>query len=71
MLFRRSSDLEAVFFRELTETGKTAYDEFWDHECAMRAIAEREAFIEGYRMGVRMILASISDRDSSFFSTIP
>ena len=55
---------ENKFWAELSQEGKRAYDEHGYKLAALNSIAECDAFVQGFRLGARIILDVIGDYDT-------
>ena len=55
-LVKAGSGYEDLFFSELSPDGKKAYDEFWKIEDSRVDISECDAFIKGFRLGMKIML---------------
>lgn len=60
-LVETESAYEEIFLSELSAEGKKAYDEFWKVEDSRIDISECDAFIKGFRMGMKIILEVLDD----------
>ena len=66
-VLRDNANKDQAFSKTLTEEQRKAYDEIYNGQMELLAIAEEEAFILGYRIGVRLILDVIGKYDSQFY----
>ena len=60
-VLRDNAGKDQAFSQTLTEEQRKAYDEIYNGQMELLAIAEEEAFILGYRIGVRLILDATGD----------
>lgn len=44
------------FLKELSSSGKDAFDHYYDKSIDLQSIAERDSFIRGVRIGARFVL---------------
>ena len=55
-LVEAGSGYEDILLSELSPDGKKAYDEFWKIEDSRVDISECDAFIKGFRLGMKIML---------------
>ncbi len=63
-LARQANETAGIFYQELSEVGKKAYDAHSTQESKLADISECDSFIRGFRLGARMILDVVGDYDS-------
>ena len=51
---------------ELTEEGKAHFDAYRDAQIELSVVAEKEVFIEAFRLGARMMLDVVGDYKGQF-----
>ena len=51
---------------ELTEEGKVHFDAYRDAQIELSVVAEKEVFIEAFRLGARMMLDVVGDYKGQF-----
>ena len=51
---------------ELTEKGKAHFDAYRDAQIELSVVAEKEVFIEAFRLGARMMLDVVGDYNGQF-----
>ena len=51
---------------ELTEEGKAHFDAYRDAQIELSVVAEKEVFIEAFRLGARMMLDVVGDYQGQF-----
>ena len=51
---------------ELTEEGKAHFDAYKDAQIELSVVAEKEVFIEAFRLGARMMLDVVGDYKGQF-----
>ena len=51
---------------ELTEEGKAHFDAYRDAQIELSVVAEKEVFIEAFRLGARMMLDVVGDYNGQF-----
>ena len=60
---------EEILNRTLDGKGKEAYEKFCDYRNEIASYAEEESFINGFRLGARIIMESFYENDG-FFSAL-
>ena len=55
---------EDGFWKELSAEGKEAYDRYIYKQSDLNTISECDAFVQGFRLGARIILDVIGDYDT-------
>lgn len=63
-VLRASNEVESKFWEELSQEGKKAYDAHTDLLNELNSIAECDAFVQGFRLGARLILDVIGEYDT-------
>ena len=63
-MVRQANETADIFYQELSEVGKKAYDAHSTQESKLADISECESFIRGFRLGARIILDVVGDYDS-------
>ena len=63
-MVRQANETADIFYQELSEVGKKAYDAHSTQESKLADISECDSFIRGFRLGARMILDVVGDYDS-------
>ena len=63
-LVKQANKTAYIFYQELSEVGKKAYDAHSTQESQLADISECDSFIRGFRLGARMILDVVGDYDS-------
>lgn len=63
-LAAEAADIERVFHAELSAEGKQAYDAFVSKQTQMFSIEIRDMFITGYRLGMKLLLAALTEFDT-------
>ena len=63
-LTKQASESEELFYRELSPSGKKAFDQYYNLHLQLSDISERDSFIRGYRLGARMLLDVIGQYDA-------
>ena len=63
-LERETGFLEAAFRSELSAEGKQAYDAFIKKQVEMMELSECDIFIKGFRLGMGLLLAGLTEYDS-------
>ena len=63
-MVRQANEAADIFYQELSEVGKKAYDAHSTQESKLADISECDSFIRGFRLGARMILDVVGDYDS-------
>lgn len=53
---------------ELTEKGKTHFDAYRQAQVDLSMIAEREVFIEAFRLGARLVLDIVGEYHGNFYT---
>ena len=52
---------------ELTENGKSHFDAYRDAQVELSLVAEREVFIEAFRLGARLVLDIVGEYQGCFW----
>ena len=65
-LLQENTELEHIFCETLTAEQKKAYNDIYGGQVRMMSISEEEAFIQGFRIGSRMLLDVIEDYKGQF-----
>lgn len=65
-IIHENAELEQAFCKTLTSEQNKTYDEIYGGQIRMMAIAEEEAFIQGFRIGAGMLLDVIEDYKGQF-----
>jgi len=63
-IMKEAGKEEDKFWSELSEEGKRAYDEHCYKMSEMSSISECDAFVQGFRLGARIILDVIGEYDT-------
>ena len=63
-MVRQANETADIFYQELSEVGKKAYDAHSTQESKLADISECDSFIRGFRLGARIILDVVGDYDS-------
>ena len=63
-LTQQAAENEELFYRELSPSGKKAFDQYYNLRLQLSNISERDSFIRGYRLGARMLLDVIGQYDA-------
>ena len=53
---------------ELTEEGKAHFDAYRDAQIELSVVAEKEVFIEAFRLGARLVLDIVGDYRGNFYT---
>ena len=65
-LLQENTRLEDAFCGTLTAEQKKAYNDIYGGQVRMMSISEEEAFIQGFRIGARMLLDVFEDYKGEF-----
>ena len=65
-LLQENTELEHTFCETLTAEQKKTYNDIYGGQVRMMSISEEEAFIQGFRIGSRMLLDVIEDYKGQF-----
>lgn len=65
-LAERLEEEYAQFARELSDEGLAHFQAFGDVDLSMHAIEAEDSFIEGFRLGARIMLAVLGDYRGQF-----
>jgi hypothetical protein len=60
-------DEEDKVTAELTEIGKPHFEAYRQAQIELSAVAEREVFIEAFRLGARLVLDIVSEYQGNFW----
>lgn len=63
-LSQKTTELQNLFYKELSPDGKKTFNEYYDIEQELTTISEQDAFIKGVRIGARIILDIMGEYDS-------
>lgn len=63
-LEHQACDLESVFRAELSAEGKRAYAAYVDKRLALMEIDNCDMYIQGFRHGMKLLLAALIEYDS-------
>lgn len=63
-LTRQSSEISALFYRELSPSGQKAYEQYYSLQMQLSDISERDSFIRGFRLGTQLLLDAIGHYDA-------
>ena len=67
ILLRLSAENDRMC-EELTEKGKAHFEAYQDIQSELSAVAEREVFIEAFRLGARLVLDIVGEYRGCFYS---
>ena len=63
-VLKAATEEESKFWGELSPEGKKAYDEHTYKLSELNGIAECDAFVQGFRLGARLMLDAIGEYDT-------
>ena len=63
----RICDAEDKLCEDLTEKAKAHFEAYRDAQIELSAVAEREVFIEAFRLGARLVLDIVSEYQGNFW----
>ena len=63
-LSRRTAELQDLLYKELSTEGQAVFDEYNDKEEQLADISEQDAFLQGVRIGAKMILDVLGEYPS-------
>lgn len=63
-LSMQGSDAYELFYNELSSEGKKAFEDYYSSMMEMESISEQDAFAQGVRFGIRLMLDVVGDYHS-------
>ena len=63
-LSHQATEDEIKFRKEMTEKGRSLYEEYCNKQSKLLELSDADAFIQGFRLGARMILDVVGSYDS-------
>ena len=65
-LHRKAAQLSQQFVSALSEDGKRMFQEYKDLQAQMAYISEQDMFVNGFRIGVGLLLDAVGNYESQF-----
>ena len=63
-LYHQATEAETKFRKEMTEKGRSIYEDYCNKQNQLLELSEADAFIQGFRLGARIILDVIGAYNS-------